>query len=320
MDSDHATAPNERWTLPLVLIALTFVSTTYVGAFMPEGASSFALPILGIAWPSHFAAGLAFSLPLMAILLAHEFGHYIAGRLHRAPLSPPYFIPMPFFLLGTMGAVIRMSGRIRTRNALFDVGAAGPLAGLAVAVPVLAYGLWISPVEAVTPGAAVLMEGRSLLYLGLLFLTKGPIPPDHDVFLSPTAFAGWAGLLVTMINLLPVGQLDGGHVAYAYFGPRQDRYSSRFRRALPLLTAVVGAAYGARAWLEGADSSRVLSEFAAGIHWLFWAGLLWLMTRLSGAAHPPTDDDRLSPGRRVLARVTLALFILLFMPSWIREG
>ena len=146
--------------------------------------------------------GWVFSVPLMAILLAHEFGHFFAGRYHRVDVSPPYFIPIPFFLLGTLGAVIQIRERIRSRNALLDIGAAGPLAGLAVALPVIIYGIATSPVEPL-PEGPYMLEGRSLLYLGLLSWLKGPIPEGYDIMLTPTALAGWAGLLVTMINLLP---------------------------------------------------------------------------------------------------------------------
>ena len=300
-----------RWGLPLLLIALTFVSTTYVGAGMaerPEGT------------PPRLLDGLAFALPLMAILLAHEFGHFIAGRRHGVDISPPYFIPMPVFLLGTMGAVIRMRGAIRKRNALFDVGASGPLAGLAVALPVLAYGLWTSEIRDLPPaGQGYIIEGRSILYLAMLYLAKGPIPDGKDIFLTPTAFAGWAGLLVTMINLIPVGQLDGGHVAYALFGDRQNRYSERVRRALPWLGIGVSLAYGIPAYLAGSRCDSLTYELLAGVQWLVWAAMLWLMTRLGGPKHPPTGPEPLSPRRRVVAITTLAIFVLLFMPSWVRQ-
>jgi membrane-associated protease RseP (regulator of RpoE activity) len=309
-EESAAPAPGglRRWGLPLVLIALTFVSTTYVGSSMgPEGQ------------PPTLATGLSFALPLMAILLSHEFGHFIAGRRHGVDISPPYFIPMPIFLLGTMGAVIRMRGPIRTRNALLDVGASGPLAGLVVALPVLVYGLWTSPVQALPASGSYFIEGRSVLYLAILHLLKGPIPDGQDVFLTPTALAGWAGLLVTMINLVPVGQLDGGHVAYALFGPRQDRISERVRRALPFLGVAVGLFYGVPAFLAGRHGASLAYEALAGVQWIVWAVMLWVMTRLAGRNHPPTGPEPLSPARRAIAIVTLALFVLLFMPSWIRQ-
>lgn len=293
----------------VLLFAITFVSTTYVGAINSGGEA-----------PS-LAEGLRYSIPLMSILLCHELGHYIAARIHGVPASPPFFVPMPVPPLGTMGAVILMSGRIGRRNALLDIGAAGPLAGMAVALPVLIYGIATSPVGPL-PSSAYLQEGHSLLYLGLLGLIKGPIPDGYDIQLNGTAFAGWAGLLVTMINLIPAGQLDGGHVAYALFGERQERYSRRVRAALLPIALVVSLAYGISAYLDGARGDALIEGFTPGAHWAVW----WLLLRfmVGGAKrgkreHPQTDDDVLSPRRRVLAWATLALFVALFMPAWLRE-
>jgi membrane-associated protease RseP (regulator of RpoE activity) len=253
----------------------------------------------------------------MAILLAHEFGHFFAGKYQRVDVSPPYFIPVPFLLLGTLGAVIQIRERIRSRNALLDIGAAGPLAGMAVALPVVIYGLATSPVQPLPDGPYIL-EGRSLLYLGLLSVLKGPIPEGYDVMLTPTALAGWAGLLVTMINLLPFGQLDGGHVAYALLGRRQDQVSRYVLRLLPMLAIVVSAAYGIPSYLDGRRGDALIYDASAGMHWLVWAVVLWLLTRATGPGHPPTEDDQLSPRRRLVGWLTLSLFVLLFMPSWIR--
>jgi len=290
-------------------MALTFASTFYVGAGMVLGRPPTSLAELQTGW--------VFSAPLMAILLAHEFGHFFAGRYHRVDVSPPYFIPVPFFLLGTMGAVIQIRERIRSRNALLDIGAAGPLAGMAVAVPVIIYGLATSPIEPLPEGPYIL-EGRSLLYLGLLGWLKGPIPAGYDIMLTPTALAGWAGLLVTMINLLPFGQLDGGHVAYALLGHRQDRISRYVLRLLPLLAVIVSAAYGIPSYLEGLRGERLTYDASAGMHWLVWAFVLWALTRATGPNHPPTEDTEVSPRRRIVGWFTLSLFVLLFMPAWIR--
>ena len=303
------TAPKTRWALPVALMILTFLSTFYVGAKSVIGHEPSSLEELGKGW--------VFSLPLMGILLAHEFGHFFAGRYHRIDVSPPYFIPVPFFFLGTMGAVIQIRERIRTRNALLDIGAAGPLAGMVVAIPVLIYGISSSPIE-VLPERDYIIEGRSLFYLALLFWLKGPIPEGYDIMLTPTALAGWAGLLVTMINLLPFGQLDGGHVAYALWGRRQDRYSRAVIRALPLLALVVSVAYGLPTYLSGVRGDRLVYDATAGVNWLVWAAVLWLLTRATGADHPPTEDEALSPRRRVVGLATLSLFALLFMPAWLR--
>jgi membrane-associated protease RseP (regulator of RpoE activity) len=299
-----------RWRLPLLLIGLTFLSTTYAGAAM-QGVD------LLRTWD--FGAGIRFSGPLMAILLAHEFGHYLAAHRHLVPASPPYFIPVPFFLLGTMGAVIAMSGRIRRRDALLDVGAAGPLAGLAVALPVLIYGLLESPIAPLPIGKTYWLEGRSLLYLGLLHLTKGPIPPGSDIMLSQTALAGWAGLFITMINLMPIGQLDGGHIAYALFAQRQERISKGLRALLPLFALGIALFYGVPAYLEGKRGEALYNELSNGLPWIVWWVVLLILRRTSGLEHPPFDPGLLSPARRWVAAITLCLFVLLVMPSPMRE-
>ena len=290
--------------LSVGLFFATLASTTYVGSIGTAGS---------------FWSGLSSSLPLMSILLCHELGHYIAARIHGVPSSPPYFVPVPLPPLGTMGAVILMRGRITRRNALLDIGAAGPLAGMAVALPVLIYGIATSPVGPLPVGEGYLIEGRSLLYMGLLRALKGPIPDGYDILLSPTAFAGWAGLLVTMINLIPAAQLDGGHVAYALFGERQERFSRRVRASLLPIALVVALAYGLPELFAGAHGEQLMNGFAPGMHWLVWWFLLSLITRRGDREHPKTDDDVLSPRRRAIAWCTLALFVVLFMPAWLRQ-
>lgn len=291
-----------RYGLSAVLFALTCASTTYVGAFTAEGLS--------------LARGLQYSVPLLAILLSHELGHYIAARIHRVPASLPYFIPMPVPPLGTMGAVILMRERIASRNALLDIGAAGPLAGLIVALPVLAYGIAVSPIE--PRSDTYTQEGYSLLYLAVLRALKGPIPEGHDIMLGPTAFAGWVGLLVTMINLIPALQLDGGHVAYALLGERYHALSRSLRRALFPLAIAMGLVYGVPAFSAGKRGDALWGELQPAMQWLVWWLVLSLMARGGGPEHPPTDPAPLSPRRRVLALLTLSLFVLLFMPAWMR--
>ena len=312
-EEDEPTPPRSagrEWGTPLVLFALTFASTLWVGAPMATGEAP--------SWDNLWQ-GWTFAVPLMAILLSHEMGHYVAGRIHGVDISPPYFIPMPLFLLGTMGAVIRMRGAIRTRDALLDIGAAGPIAGMVVALPVLAYGLHVSPIETLAEHAdeATFTEGRGLLYLAMLYLIKGPLAEGTDVWLGPTAMAGWAGLLVTQINLVPVGQLDGGHVAYALFGERQDRYSRWIHRALPVIGVTVSLAYLVPAYLGGERGEALEGEAMAGLHWIVWGFVLFLLMRFSGDDHPPTGPEPLSPSRRWVAVGTLLLFAVLFMPSWI---
>lgn len=295
--------------LAAALFCATFIATTFIAADRTTG-NPF---VTGVWW-----SGLSYSVPLMSILLAHELGHFIAARIHRVPASPPFFVPMPIQPLGTMGAVILMRERIARRDALLDIGAAGPLAGMAIALPVLIYGIAHSPIEPLPRGVDNWIEGRSLLYLGLLYALKGPIPEGQDIMLSPTAFAGWAGLLVTMINLIPVAQLDGGHVAYALFGTRQERYSRAVRKLLLPLAICVSLAYGLPSLLDGATGDALWAGFAPGGQWLTWWFVLRLMSRRGRPEHPPTDDETLSPGRRAVAIATLVLFALLFMPAWLR--
>jgi membrane-associated protease RseP (regulator of RpoE activity) len=283
----------------LLLFLATIASTFYVGASVNDASTS---PLRG--W--------TFAVPLLAILVTHEFGHWIQARRYGVDASLPYFIPLPLPPIGTMGAIISMRGRIRSRDALFDIGASGPLAGLAVAIPILMLGLRWSPVMPIPEHGTD--EGQCLLYLLLKRVVLGPIPHGHDVFLHPTAFAGWVGLFMTMLNLIPVGQLDGGHVAYSLFGTRQDRASRWAHRSL-LLVAVLDGLYMAGAALRAHKPwGEVFGALPTGLNWLVWFGVLWLLTRGPRAAHPPTDDDTLSPVRRVLAWGTLCLFVLLFMP------
>jgi membrane-associated protease RseP (regulator of RpoE activity) len=305
VSDDVESARPHRTRVALVLFVLTCLSVFWVGAITSgavEARGNWAL------WE-----GYPFALPFLAILVCHELGHYVAARVHGIDASPPYFLPLPLPPIGTLGAVIGMSDPIRRRDALFDVGVAGPLSGLVIAVPVLIYGLYTSPVQALDPGVTYDLEGRSLLYLAVLYGLKGSIPAGHDVMLNAPAFAGWAGLLVTMMNLVPAGQLDGGHVAYALFGPRQDVYSRRVRQALFVFGGCM-IAYGA--W-EARHAQHALPSMLASSSWLLWAALLTGMSRVFGAQHPPTDEAPLSPVRRVMAWLCLLLFLLLFMPRWL---
>lgn len=296
--------------VPLLLIVLTFLSVTFAGATM-QGVDFFAT------WD--FTSGIRFSAPLLGFFLAHEFGHYLAARRHGVRVSPPYFIPMPFFLLGTMGAVIAMRERIKRRDALLDIGAAGPLAGLVVALSALIYGIIESPIEPLPVGRPYLLEGRSLLYAGLLYLIKGPIPEGYDIMLTQTALAGWAGLFITMLNLIPIGQLDGGHIAYALLDKRQERLSKLWRNLLPLLALFVSAAYGIPAYLAGVRGYSLQNDLLSGLPWLVWWAILLILKRVTKVEHPATDPGVLSPMRRKVAIFTLCLFFLLVIPSPMRE-
>jgi membrane-associated protease RseP (regulator of RpoE activity) len=256
--------------------------------------------------------GWKFAVPLLAILLAHEFGHYFAARYHRVPASLPYFIPVPFIgLFGTMGAIIAMPARIRSRNALLDIGASGPIAGLLVALPVLFWGVAHSPV--LPHGESYTQEGQSLLYFAVKWLVHGPIPEGRDVYLHPAAFAGWAGLFLTMINLFPFGQLDGGHIAYALFGEKQNRVAPWFRHALLGLFVYV-LATNVLPVLGSNKEGAFMLAIGNSLSWLVWYAVLGLLSHFSGRDHPPCEPGELSPWRRAVAWLCLVLFVLLFMP------
>ena len=300
------------------LFLLTLLTTTMQGALERHGYAS-VFPLRD---------GFSFSLPLMAILLCHEMGHYIAARIHKVPVSLPYFVPLPpgMGLFGTMGAVILQS-RTSDRRKLIDIGAAGPLAGLAVAIPVLIVGLFLSPVQPLV-GVGV-QEGNSILYAVLKRLIFGAWLPGEgrDVMLHPTAMAGWAGLLVTMLNLLPLGQLDGGHVAIAYFGNRYGRASRILQNALPLLGVAVALAVYADATAtlarlgEGLPVSPFEIAASAGTPWLMWFVLLTLLRRLSGGVdHPPVDDRPLPRSRAGLFWMVFVTFVIIFMPIPLRAS
>jgi membrane-associated protease RseP (regulator of RpoE activity) len=268
--------------------------------------------------------GAAFAGTLMAILLCHEMGHYVVARRHRVDVSLPYFIPLPPFIsLGTMGAVIRMRRPISDRNQLIDVGAAGPLAGLAAAIPLLLVGLSLSPVT-ITTDANALVEGNSLAYIALKFLVHGRYLPGADgadVQLHPVAFAAWVGLLITMINLIPVGQLDGGHIASGYLADRHERFSAWLHRLLLVVGACAVVGLTAEARVAGWPWSEALPRALwASLPWLVWAGLLGLLRRMSGGMyHPPVAGEPPTEGRRFLVVVMAIVFLLLFTPVPMRQ-
>jgi membrane-associated protease RseP (regulator of RpoE activity) len=280
-----------RLLVHALLFGATILTTLYVGAGMSE-----ARPADELWWPLfHLWEGWPFALSLLSILLAHELAHYFTSRRYRVPASLPYFIPLPIpdFLgnvLGTMGAVIVMKGRIGNRRAMLDIGAAGPLTGLIVAIPVLILGLSLSHVQPLPVNQAYSMEGNSLLYLLLKYAMFRQWLPSGgvDVFIHPVAFAGWAGLLVTSLNLIPAGQLDGGHVLYSLLGDRARRLT------WPIILAL--AVLGLVAWPG----------------WFLWAGLVFLF----GQRHPgPLDSiTQLDTKRKVVAVLVLAVFLLTFTP------
>ncbi len=240
---------------------------------------------------SLMSEGIKFALALMPILLFHEFGHYLAARRNKADVSLPYFIPAPT-LIGTLGAVIKSRSPFKTRRELFDVGAAGPLAGFVPAVIILAVGF--SNAEAIAIGdqplgTGHLLMGQSLIYYLLKMLFVSPVPEGYTLIMSPTIFAGWVGLFVTMINLMPVGQLDGGHIIYAMFGKKLQLYL---------------------AWVV------VAGLVAMGFFWPGWFVWAFLAVVIIKLKHPPTLNDavKLDRSRVILGWISIALFILTFIP------
>jgi membrane-associated protease RseP (regulator of RpoE activity) len=300
----------EKVSTNIILFVLTVFSVMLAG-IQPEGPGPEDPAALFPFLLKNIFTGAPFALSLLGILLAHELGHYFMSRYHKTPATLPYFIPFPFSPLGTMGAAILMRGIPRNKRVLFDIGIAGPIAGLVVAIPVLLYGLSLSELVTLEPNPAGFMEGNSLLYLfakflvfgqllpapiepqGLMYwvryiITGGPLPfGGMDVLIHPVAFAGWAGLLVTALNLIPVGTLDGGHVIYAMFGERA-------RKAFPVIIGVLVA----------------LGFFWNG--WWLWAALLFWLGRVN--AQPLDQVTALDPARRMVAYAMVIVFVLLFIP------
>jgi len=266
--------------LNVVLFVATVASVLFTAALHASGEALFA--DWSLIW-----SGIPFTFWLICILLLHELGHYVYSRLRGVDVSLPYFIPAPyFFILGTLGAVIKSRSPIKNRRDLLDVGAAGPIAGFVVAVAAIIIGLNQSEVIE-SAGASGFQLGDSILIRLLSYLVIGPIPEGTDIALDPIAFAGWVGLLVTMLNLLPVGSLDGGHIVYALAGRRQ--------RLIGMMT--IALLFALSFWWQG---------------WLIWVGLALFM----GPAHPPTlfDEVPLGKGRRIIGLLCLIIFILCFIP------
>jgi len=261
--------------------------------------------------------GPAFSATLMGILTCHEFGHYFVARNRGVAVSLPYFIPLPPYVsLGTLGAVIRMDKPIADRRPLFDVGAAGPVAGLVVAIPLLVIGLKLSTVGPSPADGAI--EGNSILYALLKYAVFGQWLPNNDgidVQLHPMASAAWVGFLITMINLMPIGQLDGGHVARAALGQKHELWSKRLHFALPVVGVVVAGAMFVAARNAGKDVIDALQYAKYGaIPWLVWTLMLGVIRGRAGEYHPPVGDVPLDPLRRRLALGMLIVFVLIATP------
>lgn len=297
--------PVRRWRIGVnvVLFLLTCVSTLFAGLSFVGSPTFDALRSDPSA--ARFLAGAPFAFTLIAILGVHELGHYFTARHYRASVSLPYFIPAPF-LFGTLGAIILMRSPARDRNSLFDIAAAGPLAGLAVALPAGLLGFAWSSVVPVPPGGYMTF-GDSLLTWGLSYLRFGHIPPGYMLFTHPMADAAWAGFLVTALNLFPVGQLDGGRIAYALFG----RHHRAIGKATVAALLVLGGA--SFLWSLRSPGGDVVSALASSLNWFVWAGVISLLV---GFHHsPPLDDlSPISPARRVVGIACLVLMVLLIPP------
>ena len=288
-----------RTRFPAVNIGLflaTMLTTTMAGAYAAGATFSMDQPLASLL---NLASGLSFSVPLMLILLSHEMGHYLVAMRHGVDASPPYFIPAPYpslFFIGTFGAFIRIRSRPPSRRVIFDIGAAGPWAGVIVAVAAVIIGLGRSTVSPLDRSAGGLELGDSIVFYWLSRWILRVDPDSVAIGLHPIALAGWLGLFVTALNLLPVGQLDGGHTIYALFGGRAHRLIS--------LVFVLGG-------VITVGGSIVLGlGFWGG--WLLWAALVIML----GLGHPATTDSitPLDPRRRIQAWMTIALFVVTFSP------
>ncbi len=289
-----------------VLFLLTVASTLFTGSLYGPVAAELT-SVWDLFRPANLLQGWPFSATLLSILAAHEFGHYFMARYHRVAVTLPYFIPMPFGF-GTLGAFIQLKEPILDRRKLFDIGIAGPLAGLIIAIPLLFVGLSTSPVDVPPAGVLIQREGNSLLYFYAKLAVFGKALPNpitgEDVFMNQVTFAAWIGLLVTALNLLPVGQLDGGHTVYALFG-RSARYINIATLVVMALLAVAG--------LEPLQAIvPALAEFGFP-GWFVWLGLILFVL---GPYHPPALDDitELDANRRLLGYLVILIFVVTFVP------
>ncbi|OQY31529.1 MAG: hypothetical protein B6I38_05695 [Anaerolineaceae bacterium 4572_5.1] len=308
--------PTKIW-VNILLFALTVISVIFAGILASyTGPVTSDLAAMWVAVQPSLGRAFAFTASLLGILLTHEFGHYFAARSHGTAVTLPYFIPFPLNPLGTMGAFISLQEPPKNKRVLLDIGLAGPLAGFIVAVPITILGLWLSSVEklpAIIP-AGFGFEGNSILYLLLKYLVHGewlPLPASYgglapilywiryffigtplpsgglDVVIHPVAWAGWAGLFVTGLNLLPCGQLDGGHLIYVLLG----------RKAKKILPFIIGGLV-------------LLGTAWSG--WWLWVFLILIFGRAH--AEPLDQITELDPKRKFFARLGLVIFVLVFIP------
>jgi membrane-associated protease RseP (regulator of RpoE activity) len=294
--------PHGRLWVQVVLLALTLFTTTFAGGchyynFSVDFASAgSALPGPSASDPLFYLHGLWYSLTILAILGCHEMGHYVACLRYDVIATRPFFLPAPV-LTGTLGAFIRIKSRIPNKTALFDIGIAGPIAGFVIAVPALFVGLMLSRIDRLPDDYSNLVElGEPLLFKFAAWAVWGDVADGYSINMHPMAFAAWFGLLATALNLFPIAQLDGGHIAYAVLGARST-----------IVTIVmIGVAIG-------------LAVFSSS--WIVWTVLLVVMIATLGPRHPPTlyDDEPIDRGRIVLAAVAMVILVLCFTPAPIGE-
>ncbi len=300
--------PSNPW-INLALVLATIASMLFTGAAQSCGCIPTTLP--------EWLGGLPMMGAMMVILLAHEFGHYFAARFHRVAVTLPYFIPLPLISpVGTLGAFIQLRSPFKTKKQLFDIGVAGPLGGLIFALPLIFWGVFTSPMTELTRSGTSVLEGNSIFYLGVKYLAFGELLPSfdqyaslpawqefflllagrlppgggQDILINPIAFAAWFGLFVTAMNLLPVGQLDGGHVIYCLLD-RKARWLGIGLVGVMLLAGVF--------WWTG---------------WLLWAVLVFFVI---GPGHPPPLNSLVDLGlpRKILAYLMIFIFVIMFMPN-----
>ena len=279
----------DRPLINLLLFLATLGSTMYTGSLYYAGfQSNFTADIPSVS----LLKGSWYSLTILAILGTHEFGHYFACRYYNLNASLPYFLPAPF-MTGTIGAVIRIREQIPTKKMLFDIGIAGPIAGFIITVPTLFLGIWLSQVSPLpdSEGALLFSLGEPLLFQIAAGIIWGSIPEGYSINLHPMGFAAWLGLLVTSLNLFPIGQLDGGHISHATLGSRSTAVT------LASASIVVGLAFFSTSWIV-------------------WAILIVLMIAIGGPRHPPTLDNEvpLDQTRYLIAIGAVIIFILCFTP------
>jgi hypothetical protein len=302
--------PKPAWRLNLVLFLITLSAVFVTGLYGYKSESE----SLGLGMSaSSYRSAFQFVGTVMTILVAHELGHYITARIHRVDASLPYFLPLPIISpFGTMGAVIRMRGKIATRPALLDIGASGPLAGMFFAVPLYIWGVAHSTVipEPTSSGEAINL-GESVIVRVLDHFFAPHLADGMTVLYSPIAFGAWGGMFVTMINLLPVGQLDGGHIAYSLFGPRQDRFAVTIQRSMLVFFVVAVIGHLMRDMASGrAITTKLFATHVGGAaFWLVWSQVLAILGTLSRPADAEDEENAVRIGWRTRIFAALGLVV-----------